>query len=163
MQMQIIMLLNAFHLVNFLHQTYLYQFMLWLLVMWGNSCDIIKWFFFSWWHHQAAGRCMPSGSQVNLVPLWIVAILIWNSIENINFFPGEYKSWPSKVKLWSGRPGTLSSPSCSPSTTPSLRLLPSRMMLETNFVSGCLECCMRSGSLLVSNHFLDPLSGRPFR
>ena len=106
---------------------------------------------------------MPSGSQVNLVPLWIVAILIWNSIENINFFPGEYKSWPSKVKLWSGRPGTLSSPSCSPSTTPSLRLLPSRMMLETNFVSGCLECCMRSGLLLVSSPFLDPLSGRLFR
>ena len=76
---------------------------------------------------------------------------------------GECKSWPSKVRQWSGKPGTPSSLSCWPSMTPCLRLLLSRMTWEINSVNEFLGCSMRFGSLPVSNPFLGLLSGRHFR
>ena len=143
--------------------------LLWLL--WYKKTIIfiyVQSSFFSRWHHQATGRRLPSGSPVKLISLNICyswsCNFIWNPIKKINtFVPGECRSWLSKAKLWNGRPGTLSSPSCLPSMTPCSPLLLSRTMWETNFVSGCLECSMRSGLLLVSSPFLDPHSGRPFR
>lgn len=76
---------------------------------------------------------------------------------------GECKSWPSKVRQWSGKPGTPSSLFCWPSMTPCLRLLLSRMTWEINSVNEFLGCSMRFGSLPVSNPFLGLLSGRHFR
>ena len=159
----------AFHFHNYLQHMHFYESLLWLLAVGVKSFDLrVKWFFFSWGHNQATGRRLPSSSQVKSPNhIFSLPIVFWELFEikrkTKTFNPGGCKSWLSKVRPWSVRPGTLSSPFCLPSMMPCLRLLPSRTTWEINFVSGCLECSMRSGSLPVSSPFLDLLSGRPFR